>query len=151
PRAGGRMPVGRDLVRPQPRRPEGLAMTGGAADGEREVVGEPLRRIGRIRPTASGWILLVLASLPLTGVLRSAAIGTPTTAALIIALLTVAAIGVVAPVVRTGRARIALRAPTDATVDEPVELRVRLTGITGDLTFRVHEPTATRSRIRSGT
>src|SRR5699024_5541712 len=55
-------------------------------------------RLSRVRPSGSGWVLLVLASLPLTGIMRRAAVGTPTTAALIIALLIIATIGVIVPV-----------------------------------------------------
>lgn len=126
-------------------------MTAHEVDEPVAAVDEPVRRVLRIRPTGSGWVLLVLAALPVTGIAPDAAIGTPTTAALVIALLVIAAIGVIAPVLRVRRAKVTVRTPADATVGHPVDLRVRLTGVDGDLPFRVHEPTTSPIRIRVGT
>src|SRR5699024_8294884 len=104
-------------------------------------------RIGRVRPTGSGWMLLILASLPVTGILRESAAGTPTTAALIIALLLVSALGVLPPVIAVRRARVAVRAPLDAVVDDEVPVELELRGVTGDLSVRFHDPVGSWRRV----
>lgn len=101
----------------------------------------------RLRPTGSGWVLLVLGALPLTGVLRVAAVGTPTTAGLIVALLVVASIGMISPIVIVRRVRIAVETPRDAVVDEPLDLEIRLGRIGGDAQLLVHGPAETWIRV----
>lgn len=111
---------------------------------------DPVIRFGRIRPTGSGWVLLVLASLPLTGLLRSAAVGTPTTAAIIIALLVVAAVGIVVPVIVIRRVRLHVDTATDAVAGERVDVVIRTSGVNGDIQLRLHGPIGDWWRVQAG-
>lgn len=106
-------------------------------------------RIGRVRPTGSGWMLLVLSALPVTGLLRESAVGTPTTAALIIALLLVSALGILPPVVAVRRVRISPRSPSDAMVGDEVPVELTLRGHRGDLAVRLLDPTGDWHRIHA--
>jgi uncharacterized protein (DUF58 family) len=83
---------------------------------------------------------IVLFTLGAYGVAAGAATGQEAVVAVGVFAFTLFAVGIVWPIVSLARVKIAVVAPTDATVGDPVELRIRLTGRASRLDVRALDP-----------